>query len=117
MRATYSWPGPLLLRCATLYVDRMLDHYSWLGLQADRDGHLLFTAAPKLHWLWHFGQRSLFLSPRRSAFFIDEDFMKHMKTIAARCAAGTQLHMVPLSLMPKYRWGVMVEKRVEGGPL
>jgi len=93
-------------------VNHMLDQYSWLGVQADRNGHLLFTAAPKLHWLWHLSRRSIYMSPRRGACYIDEDFMKHMKGIAARCTSGVKLHMVPRSLMSKYRWGVMIEGRL-----
>jgi hypothetical protein len=89
--------------------DKFLNGYTLLGLDCDRKQQLGFTAAPKLHWLWHMAFRSKFLNPRRVACFIDEDFVNHMKHIAARCCSGTQLHNVPTSLMKKYRWGLYLE--------
>ena len=58
--------------------DDFLAGYTWLGLRADERGQFLFTAAPKLHYLWHLAASSVFLSPRRVACFIDEDFVKFM---------------------------------------
>ena len=86
-----------------------LREYSYLGDQAGRSGKCLFSAVPKLHWLWHMAYRARWLNPRRVATFMDEDFVKYMKMIGERCTAGTQLHNVPISLMDKYRWGMFVE--------
>jgi hypothetical protein len=91
--------------------DVFLAGYTRLGLQADAALLLLFTAAPKLHWLWHMSRRARFLNPRRVACFIDEDFVGRMKTLAVRCTASTKLHNVPATLMQKYRWGLHLQFR------
>jgi hypothetical protein len=89
--------------------NKFLIGYSWLGHESDKCGELLFSAVPKLHWMWHMAWRAQFLNPRRVATFIDEDFVKHMKHLAASCAAGTALHIVPHKLMGKYRWALGLE--------
>lgn len=89
--------------------DAFLLDYSWLGVQADSRSELLFSGVPKLHWLWHMADRSLFLNPRRVACFTGEDFVKHMKKIAVKSSAGTALHKIPLTVMQKHRWGVHLE--------
>ena len=86
--------------------DAFLMYYTRLGNACDAKGRLLFNAVPKLHWLWHMAARSRYLNPRRAATFIDEDFVKQLKRICAKCVAGTQQHFVPRRLMLKYRWGV-----------
>ena len=91
------------------HVGACLKLWTWLGVAADRRGDCLFSGVPKLHHFWHLGQRSLFLSPRRGATFIDEDFVKLMKQITARCVAGTPLHKVGLAMMEKYRWALHFE--------
>lgn len=90
-------------------LELFLRSYTRLGAEADRMSQLLFSAAPKLHWLWHLGHKAYWLNPRRSACFIDEDFVKHAKKLGARCTAGTQLHRVVLAMMSKYRYGVDLE--------
>ena len=90
--------------------DEFLKAYTRAGNLADTQGLLLFSAVPKLHWMWHMAVRSAFLHPRRSACFIDEDFVKHMKQIAARCVSGTKQHLVPTKLLMKYRWGMGMQR-------
>jgi len=86
--------------------DKFLTAYTRAGNLANGKALCLFNAVPKLHWLWHMAVRSAFLHPRRGACFIDEDFVKHMKKIAARCVSGTKQHLAPTKLLLKYRWGV-----------
>ena len=90
--------------------DGFLATYTALGHMADRQGHLLFSAVPKLHWLWHMAARAAYINPRRVACFLDEDFVRHMKRLASHCTAGTQLHNVPNSVLAKYRWAVYLER-------
>lgn len=90
-------------------IDDFLRAYTWLGVQADRRGDLLFSAVPKLHWLWHLSHRSQFLHPRRAACFIDEDFVKHMKTLGAKCTASVPLHEVPSKMMNRYGWAMRLQ--------
>ena len=82
------WPA----RVSSEFVDlteRFLADYSYLGAQADIRSETLFSAVPKLHFLWHLAYRSKFMNPRRVATFMGEDFVKVCKGIAARCTAGT----------------------------
>jgi hypothetical protein len=90
-----------------------LDDYTFLGVEAEKRRELLFSAVPKLHWLFHLAIRSKWLNPRRVACWLDEDFVKFMKRIAARCVAGTALHKVPVATMAKYRWGLYIESQAE----
>jgi hypothetical protein len=89
--------------------DEFLESYTWLGKDADNSSNLCFSAAPKLHWAWHLAYRAYWLNPRRVACFLDEDFVKHMKKLASRCACGTQLHRIPTLVMEKYRYGVELD--------
>ena len=91
------------------YTDIFLAEYSKLGVDADKSGVCLFTAAPKLHWFWHMSHRSAFLSPRKVATWAGEDFMKHMKKIANRACVGNRLECVPVKLMARYRWGLYID--------
>lgn len=88
-----------------------LTHYTWLGLAADNNKDMLFSAAPQLHWHWHVGKRAVYLNPRKEACWMDEDFMKHMKSLVVGCTSGTPTHNVPISVIDKYRWGFSVESR------
>eukprot|EP00959_Pyramimonas_sp_CCMP1952_P309646 6480016-Pyramimonas_sp.AAC.1 len=83
--------------------------YCRLATMSDRRMLMLFSAVPKLHWVWHMAHRGLYLSIRRGATFVDEDFVKHMKKIGSKCISGTPMHDVPFSLVTKYRWGLSVE--------
>ena len=87
-----------------------LQAYTRAGNLADRQNLLLFNAVPKLHWMWHMAARAKFLHPRRVSCFIDEDFVGHMKRIAATCVHGAKQHLVPKRVLLKYRWGVGLQK-------
>lgn len=92
-----------------LLIDEHLTWYCKLAGKADSVGDLLWTLAPKHHWLWHMGWKSQFLHPRRSACYQDEDFMKVVKSIVKACTASTPLHKVPLYVLHKYRWGMFFQ--------
>eukprot|EP00959_Pyramimonas_sp_CCMP1952_P025940 544612-Pyramimonas_sp.AAC.1 len=90
--------------------DYFLRLYSVLGAAADAEGlELLWNMTPKFHWLWHLADRARFLSPRRGACWIDESFVAVMKRAAKASAFGTPLHLIPKSVMSKYRWGIYCE--------
>ena len=91
-----DWKDEWLMPLATTQelresTDVFLNSYNWLGLDADRRGLLLFSATPKLHYVLHLAYRARWLSLRRSAAWIDEDFVGHMKTLAQRCLTGTEV--------------------------
>ena len=88
-----------LLQC----VEALLDLYTWLGLRSDEAGDCLFSAAPKLHWLWHMAYRSIYLHPRRVSCWLDEDYMKHIKRLASSATNGVARHLVPRQVVEKYR--------------
>ena len=109
-----DWKDEWLMPLATAQelrdsTDVFLDSYTWLGLEADGRRLLLFSATPKLHYVWHLAYRARWLSLRRSATWIDEDFVGHMKTLAHRCLTGTQLHHVTRLMMKKYRYGMPID--------
>ena len=89
----------------TQRVADFLSVYTQLAHNADGRGDLLWNLTIKFHWLWHFGQRCHYLSPRRGACLIDEDFVGKVKKVAAACAAGTKLHFIPAKVLDKMRWG------------
>ena len=89
--------------------NRFCQTYCWLANASARRHLMLFDVAPKLHWLWHMGFRARFLSVRRSATFIDEDFVKHMKKVWAQSVSGKPMYKVPADVLEKYRWGVSLQ--------
>ena len=89
--------------------DECLQLYGRLSNFADRSGWLLWTFSPKVHLTWHFPNRIRWLHPRRAACWSEEDFMKKIKQIAKRSAAGKPLHRVAPAVVQKYRWGLHFE--------
>jgi hypothetical protein len=85
--------------------DRMLEDYAVLHLRAAGRGELLFAVLPKCHWLWHLFHRSQFHHPRLGNTCLDEDFVGRVKKIVANSAAGMALHLIPVTVMTKFRWG------------
>ena len=83
--------------------------HTWLGNAANSRYDRLFSAVSKLHMMWHLADLAQYLNPRRAANFIDEHYQKIMKTMAAKCTAGTKLHKVVLKMADKYRWGMTIE--------
>ena len=83
----------------------MLKEYSVLANMADNDNKLLFSVAPKFHWLWHLAARAQFLNPRKGCTMLDEDFVGKCKDIVAACVHGTESHRVPQKFLEKYCWG------------
>ena len=56
-------------------VTTFLQSYTMLANMAYKDGKLLFSMAPKFHYLWHLGKRANFLNPRKGNTFIDEEII------------------------------------------
>lgn len=90
------------------HIITFLTKYSELGHLADARGDLLWNMTTKFHWLYHLGQRSHYLCPRRGACWIDEDYVKQTKDVAQACSAGTPLHQIPVRLVDKMRWGLSI---------
>ena len=90
-------------------IDVYLHMWTVVGQMSDAMADMEVNAVPKLHWLYHLGIRSMYLSPRRGACFIDEDFVKCMKQICQKCVAGQRLHRVPHLLFEKYAWSELFE--------
>ena len=88
-----------------LAYDKFLMCYTKLCNFWDQSGRIIFTAAPKCHMGWHLMYRSRFLSPRRGACMIDEDFVGHVKAIVQSSTAGAPLHKIATNVASKYRWG------------
>ena len=82
-----------------------LKDYSLLANAADREQVCLFSMVPKCHWLWHLGERALWINPRRSCCLLDEDFVGRMKGIVSSCSAGTSLHNIQSKVIEQYSYG------------
>ena len=80
--------------------------YTKLGHYAGERGDLLWNMTPKFHWLYHLGQRARYMSPRRAACWLDEDYVGKCKKVAHACAPGTPLHQIPSNMLEKMRWGL-----------
>lgn len=87
------------------HVDALLVTYQRLAAKADQAGHLLWNQPTKWHWLWHLAQRSVYINPRRTNTFMDEDFVGKQKDVVHSCAAGSELHDMAIKGAHKYRWG------------
>ena len=87
------------------HVNSLSLNYQVLAATADSAKHLLWSQPTKFHWLWHLGDRCHLLNPRRSNTMLDEDFVGKMKDLVHACAAGTELHKMPIKGCQKYRWG------------
>jgi hypothetical protein len=97
-------------------VDLLLK-YTQLAHRADARGNLLWSLAPKFHWLWHFGERAKYLCPRRGACLIDEDYVGKIKVVGQACSSGTALHRIQLKIVDKIRWGKsLMNARLVGIP-
>ena len=87
------------------HVCEVLVIYHRLAAASDACGDLLWNFPTKWHWLWHLGERSQYLNPRRASCAINEDFVGKMKDITHACASGTELHQMSIKACAKYRWG------------
>jgi len=88
------------------HIDGFLQNYTLLANDADSRGLLRWNIAPKFHYLWHLGEISKYLNPRRGNTMMDEGFVGVIKEIVRACAHGTESHNVPRSVVYNYRWGL-----------
>ena len=91
-------------------MDDVLQIYTRLATEADREHNLLWNVTPKLHWAWHFAHKSQYLHPRRGACWIDEDLVGKMKEICKSCVHGTPLYKIPNTVAIKYHWAMFVRR-------
>ena len=90
----------------TVSIDLFLKKYTILAQQADTKKELLWPVTVKHHYLWHLGQKAIFLNPRKANCAIDEDFVKWSKEIVASCIHAVATHRLPDKFIEKYRWGL-----------
>jgi hypothetical protein len=91
--------------------DKLLSLYSKLAHQADGEGALKWTMAPKHHMLWHLSRKASFMHPRRGACYQDEDFMGRVKALVTSCTHALPLHAVATTVLKKYRWAMFFSVR------
>jgi len=65
-----------------------LSHAQTISSLANLHGLKLFNVTMKVHYMIHIGHRSGHLNPRLAWCFLNEDFMKHNKTLAMACLKG-----------------------------
>ena len=88
------------------HVDNVLVKYSLLDDWTDKEGLLLFNAAPKHNYLWHMGQQARYLNPRKSNTMLDYMFMGVIKDLANYCSHGSGAHIIHLNAVENYRWAL-----------
>ena len=86
-------------------VKSFLKDYSLMANAADREHVCLFSMVPKCHWLWHLGERALWINPRRSCCLLDEDFVGRMKGVVSSCSVGTALLIIQSKVAEQYCCG------------
>ena len=85
-------------------IQSFLKTYTQLAAQADAQGDVLWSEPSKFHWLWHLGDRALYMNPRTGSTLLDEDLVGKIKFIVQSCAHGTPGHLVPSKVMVKIQW-------------
>ena len=80
--------------------------YQKLAFEAEKNGECVWSMPTQFHWLYHWAERARFLNPRKTNTMIDEDFVGYAKGLAHACAAGTELHVMPVKAAEKYRWAM-----------
>ena len=81
--------------------------------EAQVPARVMWNEVPKFHYMTHIGFWSRLANPRWSWCYVDEDFMKTMKSIGQACTSGTPSHMVFSKVSRK--WGFGVSHRVNRG--
>ena len=89
-------------------VNDILRIYTMQANKADEDALCLWNMTPKWHWLYHLGEKSVYLNPRISCCMVDEDFVGQLKVIVAASAQGTAMHRVPEKVAETLRWALHV---------
>ena len=56
-------------------IDKFLNNYSFLSQQANANGRRLWNTTPKFHSFYHIGQEALYMSPRLSWCYSNEDYV------------------------------------------
>ena len=85
--------------------DVYLQSYSRLATSADEAKEHLWSSVPKLHWMWHWAHRCQYLSPRKGACLLDEDFVGKIKAIVAASMRAQTAHMAGKAVVTRAQWG------------
>jgi hypothetical protein len=73
---------------ADAFAEATLTYVQAQNRLANWGGSRLFNLTMKHHYLVHIAARAKFLNPRLGWCFLGEDFMGHMRELAASCLAG-----------------------------
>ena len=100
-RDEYFLPAPEVIAFRR-HINLFSRKYQQLAAEADAQAQLLWNQPTKFHWLWHLGERSQYLNPRRGNTMLDEDYVGRMKTLIQSCSAGTELDQMPVKAIETY---------------
>lgn len=82
------------------------EHYlqltSSVARQYAESGKLVFDVTTKHHILWHCAKSAELLNPSRSWCYMGEDFMQHVRKLAASSIAGTKAAFVGAKVLKKW---------------
>ena len=101
-------PKSAAIRFGTL-INGILKVYSKLAVEANNRGDLLWNLTPKWHWLYHLGQKAVFINPRLVSCLVDEDFVGLLSVIVGASAQGSPMHKVPDKVAEQISWAMHFE--------
>ena len=87
-------------------LDGVLLMWSHVANASDSRGEVIWNNPTKLHYLWHLGQKAMFLNPRRGNTMVEETYMGVCKTLAQSCLHSTDDVNMPKAFMDKYLWAL-----------
>ena len=87
-------------------IDDYLLGYQRLAASAEANGQMLWNNPTKFHWLFHWSRKALYLNPRLTNTFIDEDFVGRIKHVVHSAAPGSSMPLMHTKTADKYRWGM-----------
>ena len=87
-------------------IDKVLVMWSHVANDSDEKGLNIWNTVTKLHYLYHLGQKAMFLNPRKGNTMLEETYMGVCKTLAKSCLNSTDDHMMPKAFMEKYQWAL-----------
>ena len=91
-------PGQAALDFAQA-IDKVLVMWSHVADDSDEKGLNIWNTATSLHYVYHLGQKAMFLTPRKGKTMLEETFMGVCKTLAKSCLNSTDDHMMPKASM------------------
>ena len=90
----------------TKELDRNLLKWSLVAHASCQRGDNIWNTPTELHYLWHLGQKAIFLNPRNCNTMFAETYMGVCKTHAKSCLNSANDLLMPKAFMEKNNWAL-----------